>query len=146
MGRLKSTVSIPQADAEMKVVTKRLADAFPKSNTGWSASVEPLKNNFLSNDTVKGLWLLLGAVGFVLLIACANVASLLLARGTLASASSRSGALGASREEIVRQFITESVVLALVGGVVGVGLAAGLLQIIMTTMPRSRCRRKRTCG
>lgn len=136
MGRLKPTVSIAQADADMKAVAKRLADTFPKTNTGWSASVEPLKNNFLSQDTVRSLWLLFGAVGFVLLIACANVANLLLARGTARQRElAVRGALGASRMEIVRQFITESVVLAFMGGVVGVALAAGLLQVIMTAMP-----------
>ena len=136
MGRLKSTVSIPQANANMVAVAKHLADAFPKSNTGWSASVEPLKNNFLSTNTVTALWLLLGAVGFVLLIACANVANLLLARGTARQRElAIRGALGASRGEIVRQFIVESLVLALLGGVAGVALAAGLLQVIMTSMP-----------
>ena len=136
MGRLKAAVSIPQANANMVAVAKNLADTFPKSNTGWSASVEPLKNNFLSTSTISALWLLLGAVGFVLLIACANVANLLLARGTARQRElAIRGALGASRGEIVRQFIVESVVLALLGGVAGVALAAGMLQLIMTSMP-----------
>jgi putative ABC transport system permease protein len=136
MGRLKPDVSIKEADENMKAVARRLADEFPKSNTGWSASVEPLKNNFLNADTIKGLWLLLGAVAFVLLIACANVANLLLARGTSRQRElAVRGALGASRGEITRQFITESVVLSLIGGVLGVVLAAGLLQVIMALMP-----------
>ena len=136
MGRLKSTVSIPQANANMVAVAKRLADSFPKSNNGWSSSVEPLKNNFLSASTVSALWLLLGAVAFVLLIACANVANLLLARGTARQRElAVRGALGASRLEIVRQFIVESLVLALLGGAAGVALAAGMLHVIMTSMP-----------
>jgi putative ABC transport system permease protein len=136
MGRLKPTVTIAQADADMKGVAKRLADTFPKSNTGWSASVEPLKNNFLDRGTVDALWMLFAAVGFVLLIACANVANLLLARGTARQRElAVRGAMGASKIEIVRQFMTESVVLALMGGVAGIALSAGLLQIIMTSMP-----------
>ena len=136
MGRLKPDVSLEQANANMQAVTKQIADTFPKSNTGWSASVELLKNNFLSANTITALWLLLGAVGFVLLIACANVANLMLARGTSRQRElAVRGALGASRSEIVRQFITESVVLALLGGIAGVLLAAGLLRVIMTLMP-----------
>src|SRR5215203_1671447 len=74
MGGLKPGVTLAQANADMKNVSARIAKAFPASNTGWSASVEPLKNNFLSDNTKTALWLLLGAVGFVLLIACASVA------------------------------------------------------------------------
>jgi predicted permease len=136
MGRLKPHVTMPQANANMVAVAKHIADENPKSNNGWSASVEPLKNNFLDSGTITALWLLLGAVGFVLLIACANVANLLLARGAARQRElAVRGALGASRTEIIRQFITESVVLALVGGAIGVALAAGLLHVIMTMMP-----------
>ena len=66
----------------MQTVTRRSAEAYPKSNTGWDVRVEPLKNNFLPRETQSSLWLLLGVVGFVLLIACVNVANLMLARGT----------------------------------------------------------------
>lgn len=136
MGRLKPHVTMPQANANMVAVAKHVADENPKSNNGWSASVEPLKNNFLDSGTIAALWLLLGAVGFVLLIACANVANLLLARGTSRQRElAVRGALGASRTEIIRQFITESIVLALVGGAIGVALAAGFLHVIMAMMP-----------
>jgi predicted permease len=136
MGRLRSNVSMKAANDDMVAVAKGIATEFPKSNTGWSASVEPLKNNFLSTSTVSALWLLFGAVGFVLLIACANVASLLLARGTARQRElAVRGALGASRWTITRQFITESLVLALIGGVAGVALAAALLRVIMALMP-----------
>jgi putative ABC transport system permease protein len=136
MGRLKPDVSLPQANENMVAVAKQLADEFPKSNTGWSASVELLQNNFLGPEFINGLWLLLGAVGFVLLIACANVASLLLARGTARQRElAVRGALGATRGRIAVQFITESLILAVVGGVIGVALASGLLNGIMALMP-----------
>jgi putative ABC transport system permease protein len=136
MGRLKPGVTLQQANANMLAVSANLAKAFPKSNTGWSSSVEPLKNNFLSDTTKSSLWLLLGAVGFVLLIACANVANLLLARGTARQRElALRAALGASRWEIVRQLLVESLVLATIGGTLGVALAAAVLKGILLLMP-----------
>jgi putative ABC transport system permease protein len=136
MGRLKPGVSIDQANADMKNVTDALAREFPASNTGWGASVEPLRNNFLNPNTKTTLWMMLGAVGFVLLIACANVANLLLARGTVRQRElAIRRALGASRRTIVRQLLTESVMLALVGGALGVGLAAAAMRAILAVMP-----------
>ena len=136
MGRLKPGVSIDQANADMKNVTDALAREFPKSNTGWGASVEPLRNNFMAANTRTTLWMMFGAVGFVLLIACANVANLLLARGTARQRElAIRRALGASRRTIVRQLLTESVLLALVGGALGVGLAAAAMRAILAVMP-----------
>jgi predicted permease len=136
MGRLKPEISIAQANSNMVAVAKHIGELYPKSNNGWSASVEPLKNNFLNGRTITALWLLLAAVGFVLLIACANVANLLLARGTARQRElAIRGALGASRGEIVRQFIVESLLLAGIGGIAGILLAWGLLHAIMALMP-----------
>ena len=89
-----------------------------------SVSVEPFRNNFVRDSTKRGIWLLLGAVGFLLLIACANVANLLLTRGTsrrreLAIRTS----IGASRAAIARQLIIESLVVAIAGGLLGAVLA-----------------------
>src|SRR5205807_2428127 len=83
MGRLKPGVTLQQANAEMDSVTRHIAEIYPASNKAWSASVESLHHDFTGQDTIKGLWLLMGAVGFVLLIACVNVANMLLARGTV---------------------------------------------------------------
>src|SRR6266853_510673 len=74
MGRLKPGVTIQQANADMDSVTRHIAEVYPKSNKGWGAAVEPLLNDFISKDTIKNLWLLMGAVGFFLLIACVIVA------------------------------------------------------------------------
>jgi putative ABC transport system permease protein len=136
MGRLKSGVTIQQANADMDSVTRHIAEIYPKSNKGWGATVEPLQNDFISKDTIKNLWLLMGAVGFILLIACVNVANLLLARGTVRQKEiAVRTALGATRWQLFAQFLTESVALSLIGGVLGVGLAWGLLKAIIALMP-----------
>ena len=136
MGRLKPGVTIKQANADMDSVTRHIAEVYPKSNKGWGATVEPLRNDFISKDTIKNLWLLMGAVGFILLIACVNVANLLLARG---SARQREiavrAALGATRWQLFGQFLTESVALSLIGGVLGISLAWGLLKVIVAMIP-----------
>ena len=136
MGRLKPGVTLAQANAEMAGIAKRIADAFPDAKKGWGISVEPLQNNFLSRDTIAGLWFLLAGVSFVLLIACANVANLLLARGAVRQREvALRSSLGASPRRIVTQFLAESVVLALLGGLFGVALAVGLMRAFLAAMP-----------
>ncbi len=136
MGRLKPGVTIERADAEMKTIAQHLATTVPVSNARKSVSVEAFRNNFVSTNVKSALWLLVGAVGFVLLIACANVANLLLARGTVRQRElAVRASLGASRGDIVRQLITESLVLALAGGVLGVVLAFFLLDVIVALLP-----------
>lgn len=136
MGRLKNGVTRQQAQADMDAVTSHIAAAYPVSNKGWGASVEPLKNDFLPRERIRNLWLLLGAVGFVLLITCLNIANLLLAKG---SARQREIAIrssvGANRGQIFGQFLTESLVLALFGGGLGVGLGVVLLRAILAIVP-----------
>ncbi|HEY1744464.1 MAG TPA: ABC transporter permease [Granulicella sp.] len=136
MGRMKPGVTLQQAQADMDAVTTHLAAAYPSSNRGWGAMVEPLKNDFLPTDRIHNLWLLLGAVGFVLLITCVNIANLLLAKG---AARQREIAircsLGASRRQIFAQFLTESLMLAVLGGGLGIALGAGLLRVILRLVP-----------
>ena len=136
MARMKPGVTLAQASADMDGVTRHIADVYPKSNQGWSATVEPLQNDFLDRDVRRALWMLLGAVGFVLLIACANVANLLLARGTVRQKEvAVRSSLGATRGQLFSQFLTESLALAGIGGALGVALAWALLQVIMALMP-----------
>ena len=136
MGRLKDGISQTQAHVEMQEIARQLAQEHPKTNAKLSLSVEPLQNNFLPETTIKNLWILLGAVGFLLLIACVNVANLLFARGTTRQREvAIRAALGASRWSLFRQFITESLLLAVVGGMLGVYLALLLIDAIIAILP-----------
>jgi putative ABC transport system permease protein len=136
MGRLKDGITIEQAQSEMQGISKQLADEFPQTNSDWSASVEPLHNDFLPDKTVKNLWLLMGAVGFLLLIGCINIANLLLARGTTRQREvAIRAALGASRGQLFGQFLTESLVLAIIGGALGVYLGDLIIDGIVAIMP-----------
>ena len=137
MGRLKPGVTMEQAQADMQVVTARLAKDYPESNTGYGASVEPLKDDFLPPERIRNLWLLMGAVGFVLLIACANIANLLLAKGISRRREvAVRASLGATRRRVFAQFLTESLTLSLLGGIAGVLLAFGMIKALLLLMPR----------
>jgi len=137
VARMKSGVTISQAQSNMDAVTKHIAEVYPKSDQGWGAMVEPLQNDFLDKDVIRALWLLLGAVGFVLLIACANVANLQLARGTTRQKEvAVRASVGATRGQLFRQFLMESLALSLLGGACGVALAWALLKLILYMMPR----------
>jgi putative ABC transport system permease protein len=137
MGRLKTGVTLAQANSDMDRVARQLTQEYPDTNKGFGVLVEPLKNDFTGKDTIRNLWLLMGAVGFVLLIACVNVANLLLARGTVRRRESALRAsLGATRGQLFSQFLAESLALATIGGALGVGLAAMLLKIVVELLPQ----------
>jgi putative ABC transport system permease protein len=139
IGRLKPGVTVDQAQADMLIIQNGLNQLYPDANSGMSVDVIPLKKELvgeLMGDADKTLLLLLGAVGLVLLITCANVANLALARS-----AARNGefavrlALGASRARVVRQLMTESVILSLAGGVLGLVIAMVGSRPILAALP-----------
>jgi putative ABC transport system permease protein len=137
IARLKPGVTIKQAQADMDAVSAHIAEANPRSNKGWGAFVEPMKNDFLPSERKQTLWLLLGAVAFILLIACVNVANLLLARGMARQKEiAVRSALGASRRTIFEQLLTESLLLSFTGGLLGIGIGFAMLQVLVAIMPK----------
>jgi len=135
IGRLRRGVSVAQARAEMNAIQRSLAAQYPEDRNAFAVDVRPLLE-YVSGDYRKPLYLLLGAVTAVLLIACANVAGLLLARGFARRHEfSVRVALGAKPVQIVRQVLIESTLLASCGGAVGVALAFVLLKTVVVLAP-----------
>ena len=123
VARLKPGVSVKEAQANLTLIAEQLAQQRPVKNAGWSTNVVPLRQQF-SGNLRKPLWVLSGAVVFVLLIACTNVANLMLARALSRHREMAvRSALGAKRRHLIRQLLTESVLLSLEGGAAGIAIA-----------------------
>src|SRR2546430_6752467 len=133
--RLKQGVSVTQANIGLRAVARTLTERDPRHNVRRGIRAQPLEESIIGGVRPR-LLILLGAVGFVLLIACANVANLLLARGSVRSKEiAIRTAIGAGRARVVRQLLTESVVLALAGGVGGLALAVWGIKLIKALSP-----------
>lgn len=135
IGRLNDGFSIQQAQAELDLITTDLQRQFPDSNTGWSTLLVSLREE-LVRDSKGALWLLMGATAFVLLIACANVAHLLLVRAnSRRSEMAIRGAFGAPRKSLLAQLITEGLLLSLIGSALGVALALIGVRLLIAMAP-----------
>src|SRR3984885_7799622 len=142
IGRLKPGITVEQARGEMNSIANRLAAAYPEADKDSGITVMSLKQSMVG-EIAPFLFVLLGAVGFVLLIACVNVANLVLARSTgRAREFAIRSALGASRGRVLRQLLTESTLIALAGGALGLLVAAwgtqAILGLVSDTLPRAQ--------
>ncbi len=137
LGRLKPGVSVEQAQAEMNTIASGLQAAYPKENKDKDALVSSLQNN-LTKDAGATLWLLMGAVGLLLLLACANVANMLLAKSVSRTKEiALRIAVGASRWSIIRQLLAESLILSLCASAAGFGIAAFLVDALIILAPKN---------
>jgi putative ABC transport system permease protein len=136
VARLNPEATIATASADLSSVAAALAQEYPATNHGYGVTIEPFRDAIVGSDLRTTSLLFLGVVGFVLLICCANVANLLLVRATVRGRElAVRTSLGATRRRIVRQLVTESLLLACIGGVLGVAVGIGLLAIAPVVVP-----------
>ncbi len=136
IARLRSGVTVEQAKADLSVIADNLARQYPDSNKQYSSALVEPELAHMTGNTRPALRIVFGAVSLVLLLVCANVAGLLLARGSKRSAEfALRAAIGASRAAIVRLLLLESLLLSLCGGVAGIALAFGLIRVMLKLMP-----------
>ena len=134
--RLKPGVSLEQAKANMNAIGARIEKDFPDSNKNWGVVTERYGDTLIGPDLRTALLVLMTATGLVLLIGCANLANLALARGVSREREvAVRAALGAGRWRLVRQFITENVVLSLAGGVLGIAIGYGIMKWLQLLVP-----------
>ena len=137
VGRLRPGIPVAAAEADLGAVASDLAREFPQTNNGRGVKLEKMHDAMIGSDLRLTSMLFLGVVGFVLLICCANVANLLLARASVRRRElAVRSALGASRRRIIRQLLTESMVLSLTGGALGAGLGAAILSAAPSLVPQ----------
>lgn len=135
-GRLKQGVSLQQAQKSMDVIGARIAHDYPDSNKGWGVVVEKFSDVIVGPEMRTALYVLMSATIMVLLISCANLANLALARGVAREREvSIRASLGASRWRLIRQFLTENVLIALCGGVLGIGIGYVTMRYLNTLVP-----------
>jgi putative ABC transport system permease protein len=136
LAKLKPDISLEQARAQMEVIGQRIAEEYPDSNKGWSVGVDRLSDVLVGPQLRTAVVVLFAATGLVLLIGCANLASLALARGVSREREiAVRASLGAGRWRLARQFLTENVALAMCGGIVGIGIGYGTLLGIKAMIP-----------
>lgn len=134
--KLKSGVTLQKARAQMDAIGARIAHDYPDSNKGWGVNVERYSEVLVGNQVRQSLYVLLAAVGMVLLIGCANLANLTLARGTAREREvAIRSSLGAGRWRLVRQFLTENVLLSLCGGLLGVAVGYATMASLKMALP-----------
>ncbi|MBV9504336.1 MAG: ABC transporter permease [Acidobacteriia bacterium] len=136
VGKLKAEVTLKQARAQMDTIGARIAHDYPESNKGWGVAVDRYSEVLLGPNQRQSLYILMGSVGMILLIGCANLANLTLARGAAREREvAIRSALGAGRRRLVRQFLTENVMLSTAGGLLGIGVGYVTMRAIEAAVP-----------